>query len=103
AEQHHLVAYRDLCITDVDDELVHGDAARDRVRAAVDVHGTALRRLPGDAVGVAQRDESEIRVALAAIRVVVGDTGAGGYASHGGDRGPEGHGGAQPQIRRGTV
>ncbi|EGJ76857.1 putative alanine racemase [Streptomyces sp. Tu6071] len=98
AEEDGLAAGGGRVAAEVDDELVHRDAARDGVPLAVHEDGPAPRGVPGDAVAVAERDEAECRVAGGDVEVPVADAVAAGDPLDEGERGDEPHDGAEPEV-----
>ncbi len=98
AEQDRIVVLGHVQIADVDDELVHAHSSADREPVPVDRHRPDVGRVPRDAIGIAERDERERRVAVGRVDVPVGDTLAGVHPLHGREPGPQRHGWDEAEL-----
>ena len=83
----------------VDDELVHRDAADERMDSGADVHGRAVRGEARHAVGVPECDEGQGGRGRGAVAVAVRDAGVGADVLDGDHLADEGHHGAGRRIR----
>jgi len=75
AEQHGLRPEFGFVVAAVDHELVHRDAADERMQPRADPHSREIRRETRHAIRVAQSDEGERRGCRGAVAVAVGDPG----------------------------
>lgn len=75
--QNYFISHKNLCVADVDHELVHADVAGDGEAAAADEDAAAVGEGAAVAVAVANGDGDDAGLFLGDVGVVVADAEAG--------------------------